>query len=214
MGAPLSGRTPSAIILAVLSTFTGNAGLAAESGAAKATEPPEWIPTVSLGLGSFDERLRARIDGTPFDSYRSQGRTFIAVGLAHPVAHLADARLWVDGHAAIGAGLTFETGHWQLPMREDLTLAFAATRWLTLRGGLGLGLTIDVTASRRTFAELGVPVGVTFFKTIELVYRPVLTIPLASETSPVFGGDRELSTRFGVQPFELLLRARLGALGW
>jgi hypothetical protein len=48
----------------------------------------------------------------------------------------------------------------------------------------------------------------------EPVCRPMLSVPLGSETSPVFGGEREISTRLAVLPFELLLRVRIGALGW
>ncbi len=174
----------------------------------------EWAPTVSLALGSFDERLRVRVDGIDYDSYRGQLRTFLALGLAHPVLRFADERLSIDGHAAFGAGSTFYTGHWHLPVREDVSLAFAASHWLTLRAGLGVGVTIDATASARSFAELALPIGVTFFRTIELVYRPMLSVPLGSESSAVFGGERELATRLAVLPFELSLRYRIEALGW
>jgi hypothetical protein len=174
-----------------------------------------WIPTLSLSIGSFDERLRVRVDGTDYDSYRGQLRTVLAVGLAHPViARLKDDRVSIDGLVSLGVGPTFYTGHWQLPVREDLTFAFATTRWLTLRAGLGAGLTLDTSAGRRSFAELALPIGLTFFHTIELVYRPMLSLPLGSETSPVFGGERAISTRLAVLPFELLLRVRIGALGW
>ena len=174
----------------------------------------QWVPTFSLALGSFDERLRVRVDGVDYDSYRGQLRTFLALGLVHPVVRFADERLWIDGHAAFGAGLTFDTGHWHLPVREDVSLVFAARHWLTLRGGLGVGVTIDATASDRSFAELALPIGVTFFRTIELIYRPMLSVPLGSESSAVFGGERELATRLAVLPFELSLRYRIRALGW
>lgn len=173
-----------------------------------------WVPTVSLALGSFDERLRVRVDGVDYDSYRGQLRSFFALGLAHPVLRLADEHVWIDGHAALGAGPTFFTGHWHLPIREDVSLAFAPSHWFTLRGGLGVGVTIDATASDRSFAELALPIGVTFFRTIELVYRPMLSVPLGSESSPVFGGQRELATRLAALPFELSLRYRIQGLSW
>ena len=188
-------------------------GAAAHAGESPAPQRG-WVPTASLAIGSFDERLRVRVDGTDYDSYRGQLRTLVALGLAHPVASLPYEHMWIDGHGSLGAGLTFDTGHWQLPVREDLTLAFAATRWLTLRAGLGVGLTIDASAGHRSFGELALPISLTCFRTVELVYRPMLSVPLGSETSPVFGGEREISTRLMVLPFELLLRVRIGALAW
>ena len=227
MGAPLRAGAGWALAAAGALTVVCSAGHADESPAPSpivlrdgvqdrraGDGQRRWIPTLSLSIGSFDERLRVRVDGTDSDSYRGQLRTILAVGLAHPVARFRDDRLWIDGLASIGVGPTFDTGHWHLPVGEDLTFAFAATRWLTLRGGLGVGLTLDTSAVSRSFAELALPIGLTFFHTIELVYRPMLSLPLGSETSPVFGGERELSTRLALLPFDLLLRVRLGALGW
>jgi hypothetical protein len=141
-------------------------------------------------------------------------RTFFALGLEHPVLRFGNEHAWIDGHAAFGAGPTFYTGHWHWPIREDVSLAYAPIRWLTLRGGLGVGVTVDATASDRSFAELALPIGVTFFRTIELVYRPMLSLPLGSESSPVFGGQRELATRLAILPFELSLRYRIRGLNW
>ena len=211
MGTHLTARAGWVLMGVVAMTVGSPPVLAAENAAPKRSR---WIPTVSLAIGSFDERLRVRVDGTDYDSYRSQYRTILALGLAHPVAELADERAWIDGHGSIGFGPTFDTGHWHLPLREDVTFAFAATRWLTLRGGLGVGITIDTSASSRSFAELAIPIGFTVFRTVELVYRPMLSVPLGSETSPVFGGESEISTRLTVLPFELMLRVRVNALGW
>jgi hypothetical protein len=169
---------------------------------------------VSLSIGSFDERLRVRVDGADTTSYRGQFRTLLALGLVHPVARLSDERTWIDGHASVGVGPTFHTGHWHMPLREDVALAFTATRWLALRGGLGVGLTVDANAGHRSFAEFAIPIGFTLFRTIDVIYRPMLSVPLASETSPVFAGERELATRLTVLPFELLVRIRVHALGW
>jgi hypothetical protein len=167
-----------------------------------------------VSLGSFDERLRIRIDAADSDSQRSQLQTSFALGLSHPLAAYEDRRLWLDGHASLGLGVTFQTGHWQVPLREDVTFAFAATRWLTLRGGLGAGVTLDASASSRSFADLGIPLGVTFWNALEFFYRPRLSLPLGSETAAVFGGERQLSTRLAILPFECGLRLRVGALGW
>ena len=144
--------TTSAIIVAAL-VFGCPVLCAAETARPETTKKSrsaqrkQWAPTVSLALGSFDERLRVRVDGIDYDSYRSQLLTFLALGLAHPVLRLTNERLWIDGNASLGAGPTFNTGHWHVPIREDVSLAFAESRWLTLRAGLGLGLTIDATTS-------------------------------------------------------------------
>jgi hypothetical protein len=42
----------------------------------------------------------------------------------------------------------------------------------------------------------------------------MLTVPVGSEDSPVFGGSRELSAKLGVMPFELMLRWRIRALSF
>jgi hypothetical protein len=188
--------------------------LAVAADGAPASPGKLWAPTASLAVGSFDERMRVRVDGTDYDSYRSQFRMLFALGLAHPIVRLQDPRMRIDGHASVGVGPTFTTGHWQVPIREDAMFAYAATPWLTLRAGLGLGITDDATAPSRSFAEIGVPLSVTFWRTAELLYRPALSIPLGSESSPVFGGERELQTRLAFLPFEIAVRVRVQALGW
>jgi hypothetical protein len=114
----------------------------------------------------------------------------------------------------VGTGLGFQSGHWEVPIREDVTVAYAASRWLTLRAGLGFGVSVDATEACRSFAELALPVSVTFFRAFELVYRPMISLPLGSESWPVFGGERELGTRRALLPFEVMVRARIGALAW
>jgi hypothetical protein len=183
---------------------------------------PRYVPTVAVALGSFDERLRLHVDGSDADSFRSQYRTLLLVGLGHPVARWPTTgphpawreHLWIDGHVSTGVGVTFDTGHWQIPVREDVTLAYGARTWLTLRAGLGLGVTLDASDGHRSFVELGVPLAVALFRNFELVYRPMLVVPLGRETAPVFGGQRELATRLAFLPFEILLRVRIPALGW
>ena len=193
--------------------------LAADDFAAPAE--PRYVPTVAFALGRFDERLRLRVDGSDADSVRSQYRTLLMVGLAHPISrwpatgtHVASRNAWIDGHLGAGAGVTFDTGHWQIPVREDVTLAYRARSWITMRAGLGVGVTFDASAGRRTFADLGIPLSITLFRNFEVLYRPMLSVPLGSETSPVFGGQRELATRLAFLPFELLLRVRIPALAW
>lgn len=164
-------------------------------------------------MGGFDEQLRVRTDGVDRYSQRGQVRVGLSLGVAHPVARLSDW-LALDGLASVGLGLTFDSGHWLIPLREDLTFAFSPARWFTLRAGLGVGISANVSAAQRSFAELAIPVSVTFWRTVELAWRPMLSLPLGSDTQPVLGGDRALATRVAVLPFDLQLRFRLGGASW
>jgi hypothetical protein len=175
---------------------------------------PRWVPTVGAAFGSLGETLRLKLDGVERDEDRSQFRLLLlAVGLAHPVRELGPG-LRLDGHASLGFGPTFTTGHWHLVPREDVTVAYQATRWLTLRAGLGLGLGLDATSAARSHLEFALPLGVTFFDLLEVVYRPFVSAPLGAERRAVFGGDRELFTSTGPVLFDVQLRVRLGRLGW
>lgn len=167
-------------------------------------------------MGSFDERLRVRVNGEHYDSYRNQLRTSLSIGLSHPVAHpiAHNQRIWLDGHGSIGVGPTFQGGHWLVPIREDVTIAFAATHWLTLRTGLASGFAVDTTESYRSFAEIGLPLSITVFRAFELIYRPIISLPMGTQATTTLGGERELSTRLTVLPFEFILRARVGLLAW
>lgn len=216
-----ASMTALAVVVALASALCLPAAAVAKDDSSGAAAP-RYVPTVGVALGSFDERLRLHVDGGESDSFRSQYRSLLLVGLVHPVVrwpatgpHAAwRERLWIDGHLSTGVGVTFDTGHWHIPVREDLTLAYGARTWLTLRAGLGLGMTVDASAGHRTFVELGIPLSVALLRNFELVYRPMLVVPLGRETSPVFGGQRELATRLAVLPFEVLLRFRISALGW
>lgn len=180
----------------------------ASAPAARTTERRAFVPTIGLGFGSFDERLRLRVGDESYDESRTDMRLSLVLGLAHPVWRF-DARTWLDGHASVGLGVTLDGGHWQLPLREDVTVAWDATPWLTLRGGLGLGAVIDTTRTARSYGELGLVVSLTFANFVEVVYRPFLSLPFGSEDSPVFGGSRSLSTSVAVIPLDVALRFRL-----
>ncbi len=186
---------------------------------AAATEPGEapsksWQPTASLVVGAFEERLRIRVDGANYDSFRTDDRVLFALGLGHRMLRLGSSPLWLEGHATLGVGPTLESGHWHVPVREDVTIAYVATRWLTLRGGLGLGVTLDATEPSQSFADFGLPIGATFFDAIEPTYRPALSVPLGNKTEGVFGGERSLQAAVAFLPFEVALCVRPRSLGW
>ncbi len=169
-------------------------------------EPTRWTPSISLGLGSFQEQQALTVDGATSNGWQSQYRAFLTLGLAHPIVSFSPS-VSLDGHAALGTGPTFVTGHWHALVRQDVTFAFTPTTWLTLRAGLGLGFTLDASGPDRSFAEVAVPIGVTFFRLVEVVYRPFLSVPAGGETVGVAGGTRTLSTRLLVMPFEGLSNA-------
>lgn len=79
---------------------------------------------------------------------------------------------------------------------------------MTLRAGVGAGAVLDATATHRSYAELALPLSVTFAGAVELVDRPSVAVPLSHEAAPVFGGSRELSASPGVAPIDLHLRVR------
>lgn len=179
------------------------------------TEPrtKRFVPSFTLGLGAQQERLVVDAGGTESSERRGDLRLSAAIGLAHPVAHLGE-RMAIDGHGSVGFGPTFHGGRYQLPLREDVSFAYAPLEWLTLRGGLGAGVVVDLTRSAMSYAELAVPVGMTFFRAVELLYRPYLSLPLGGEDRAVFGGSRSLSAGTALVPFDLALRFRFRALGF
>ncbi len=122
--------------------------------------------------------------------------------------------MWLDGHLKAGAGLAFASGHWQFVLREDVTFAYAATTWLTLRAGLGLGTSIDTATSPWSLGEVALPLSVTFLDWVEVQYRPMISVPFGLQASPALGGTHEHSARLAVLPFEVALRVRISALGW
>lgn len=190
--------------------------LARQAMATEPGEPPSksWQPTASLLVGAFEERLRVRVDGVDYDSFRTDDRVLFALGLGHRMLRLGPSPLWLEGHASVGVGPTFQSGHWHVPLREDVTIAYVVTRWLTLRGGLGVGVTLDATEPSRSFADVGLPLGATFFDAVELNYRPALSVPLGNQSQAVFGGERSLQAALALLPFEVGLCVRPRALGW
>lgn len=188
-------------------------GLGADRSVPAAPHTKRFVPTFTLGLGGQQERLVVDAGGAESSERRSDLRLSAAIGLAHPVAKLSE-RAAIDGHGSVGFGPTLHGGRYQLPLREDVSFAYAPWGWLTVRGGLGAGVVVDLSRTAMSYAELGVPVGVTLFGALELLYRPYLSLPLGSEDRAVFGGSRSLSADAALVPFDLALRFRFRALGF
>jgi hypothetical protein len=169
----------------------------------------DLVPTAQVSFGLHRERLSLALGGTDHVESRSDLRLAFGLGLAHPVR----TSLHVDGHASLAFGPTFADGRYPLVLREDVTFV---ARWasVALRAGLGPGLTLDTSRPSMSFVEIGVPLSVTLSDTIELVYRPFLSIPLSAEERAVFGGTRRKSADLAVVPLDLTLRVRVRALGF
>lgn len=165
------------------------------------------VPTIGASVGTTGERLALDLADQQHVETRTDTRLLSSVGVAHPLAS------FVDGHASLGFGPTTFTGRYQLVAREDVTAIVRFGR-LALRVGLGPGVTWDVSRPTMSFAELGVPLSLTLFDQLELVYRPYLALPLAHERRDVFAGTSSRSADLAVVWFETTLRLRLPALGF
>ena len=179
---------------------------------ANGSRPGRLVPTLALGFGAQVERFEVDVPSASRAETRGDTRASTMLGLAHPAWEWPGSRARFDGHASLGLGATLAGGRYQLPLREDVTFAYDVTPWLTLRAGLGPGVVVDLTRSAMSYAELGLPVGVTLLGTFELAYRPYLSIPLGSEDRGVFGGKRTLSAGTAFVPLDLALRVRFRAL--
>jgi hypothetical protein len=208
----------SCLALALVSS-QGHADEARAESAATASprREPSFVPTVGFGLSGIVERSRIDAGGERFEETRSDLRATLAVGLAHPVLTLGTyraARVRIDGHASLGVGPTFGDGRYQVPLREDVTLAWGAASWLTLRVGLGAGVVVDATRTAFSYAEFGAPLSFTFGPAVEVVWRPALAVGLGEEERAVFGGTQSWSSGVAFVPFDFALRFRIGAIGF
>lgn len=194
------------------------------SSAARADEPrderpksprlePRFTPTVGVMVSGLSERASLAVEGMRVNETRTDLRVGPSVGLAHPVFALTrESRL--DGHATVGVAPTVGGGRWHLPLREDVTFAWDAQSWLTLRAGLGAGIVFDATRAAMSFGEIAIPMSITFVRSVEVAYRPSLAFALGEEERAVFGGALELSAGTAVIPLDFALRFRIRALGF
>lgn len=183
----------------------------AATGPASADEP-RFVPTGALVASGQSETMTVDVGGARTEERRSDVRFNPALGLGHRFT--APKAVSLDGHASVGLGPNAGAGRYQLPVREDVGVAWRAWSWLTLRGGLGAGLTLDLGRSSGSYADLALPVSATFFDVVELVYRPYLSLPVAREDRATFGGTRELSASTALVPLDFALRFRAPVLGF
>jgi hypothetical protein len=171
------------------------------------------LPTTGLMLGASAQRSTLKLERSELGVSQRELRPGLALGLVHPVPQPAACCLQLEGHASLGLGATLISGHAQLTLRDDWVLLWPVQRWLSFRAGLGLGVSVDLNDGARNQLELGVPLSVALGD-LEIVYRPGLHIPLASETRAVFGGELSRSAALAFMPFEVQLRMRWTGLAW
>jgi hypothetical protein len=195
-----------AIVLALLHVVGSSTVSAVEAAPTEGPASHRFVPTLALGLGASSERLELESQ----TARRSDLTVWGSLGLSHPVLPELD----LGGHASVAIGPALESGRYGLLVREDVTWAWPAASWLTWRAGLGVGLAFELGRWSQSRAELGVPLSVTFGGVVELLYRPLLALPLGEEVQAVFGGERRSSAASGLVPLDLAIRLHLPALGF
>lgn len=183
----------------------------ASSAAFLARAEPRVVPLVGVEAGQTWERLAVRLPDTSQQEDRWLWNTGLVAGLGVRLPSVAGLSLRADSTA--GLGVILRTGHGRLDLRETALLSLPLGAKFSAEFGLGAGVVVDTGSVGRSSLELALPLGVRF-RSVELLYRPALALPLGAERSPVLGGDRELSARPGLVPFSLSLRFHLGALGF
>lgn len=173
-----------------------------------------FVPTLAVETGTYREELRVDIGGTTLAETRSLWVSRVTLGLQYglPDSWLDAGRLRAT--TSIGIGLVFALGQWPLHVRQEAVYVRPVTGWLSLAAGLGVGSQINVSRLRRSYLEVGLPVGVVVADLVELTYYPMLTIGTAAEKRPVFGGTRSHSVHTGVAPLNLIARVRFNRLGF
>lgn len=186
--------------------------LVAAAASSAGAEEPRFVPTAALVASGQSETVKVDVGGAHSEERRSDLRFGPALGLGHRLT--APGRLSLDGHGSVGVGPNLGGGRYLLPLREDVAAAFRPRAWLALRGGLGAGVTVDLGRGATSYVELALPVSVTIVEVVELAYRPLLSLPVASEERTTFGGTRSLSASTALVPLDFTLRFRVPALGF
>jgi hypothetical protein len=176
--------------------------LACAPALAQAEPAPALQLTAVLRAGSSEQQAQLDLAGRHFDARRCELQPALAVGVEQP---------WfgrVAGHASLALGPNPTTGAWLWSLREDARYTLPALAWLGVSGGLGVGLAIDASQPAHSRMELGIPLGVLLFDTLEIVYRPYLELPLGSHAQPVFGGELQHSASLAFVPLDVEIRVR------
>jgi len=194
-----------------LALLTGSAS--AEQGQ---SAPPtkRFVPTLGLETGMYRERLTIDLDEAQLSETRSLWVTRLAFGLSYPLGAARPGAVKVRGQSSLGFGLVYEAGQWPLHTRQEELVQFTVLPWLAPQIGLGTGFQLNLTDPSLSYWEVGLPVGVSITRHLELIYYPMLTVGIGAEERPVFGGTRTHGVATGFAPFNLMLRVRFGGLAF
>ncbi|MCB9650519.1 MAG: hypothetical protein H6730_28605 [Deltaproteobacteria bacterium] len=158
-------------------------------------------PSVGLGLGQATERLEV----TGAHETRRLLTSSLALGLEYP---LADGAL--EGLSTLAVGLVFDQG--QVPLQLDQGLRARWQRgWFGVFGGVGAGLTLNLSDPALSSAHLSLPVGLTLGP-VEVLWAPRVQVPLAHHEEDVFGGVRRHGAALGLELLSLQVRLRIDRL--
>lgn len=176
------------------------------------TREASWAPSMGVELGYSPERLEVRFPEETYQEDRRLWNSRLALGVDGRFAGRL-ATLGVRSVSEIGYGFVHHTGHGLLQLTQTALLEYAFGGDFALPFGLALQGGLDTSSSARSSLGVGVPLGIRF-RGVELWYRPGFVVPLGSEDEPVFGGERQLSARPGLNWLDFGLRLRLGFLAF
>ncbi len=214
----MRGRATWAMLLLGLTAATGvnaqePAQEPAERDVAQAGSPgPLRAPTVGVSIGYARDHLSVDLPSGTLEETNALWHTRATLGLGYDVTRLSPAFV-LAGHSELGFGLSYEPGDWLVHTRHTLQPQWAPND--TFRLGLGLAVAAHVNTGRlsHSYADVGLPLTARL-AFVELVYTPLLTMPLGRDTEPVFGGERSERMAVGIVPVQLDLRFRIDPLGW
>ena len=174
------------------------------AGPARAEEA-RLIPWIGAGIERPGERLTIESGAAVHDD-RSLWVPTLQVGASWRTG-------LVETRGGLGLGLALATGHVPLIAGAQAVAVGELTGTLSVLGGAGLGLRLDASQATRSRALVELPVGLRW-RAIELLYVPAVAIPIGSDDQPIFGGERRLSARGGVEWIRIELRVSVPGLSF
>ena len=188
--------------LGVASTFAQDAAAADPSAVEPSAAAPRYVPTFAFELARFEEQLQW--DGTSAERDIYVPR--IAAGL-----RWTGPRRRLQGQSELVLGWNLRTGALPFMLRQGVLWERTLRPRLDLVVGADAALALDNRSPRRSFGEIGVPLG---FRAgpFELLWRPHLHFRLAQEQTTVAGRTRTRRVRTNVSPLHLTMRFHFRAI--
>lgn len=167
-------------------------------------------PGASVDVGYYpDERRLTTPDGETA-STRQLWFTRVNLSVGYDIRQRVLPGL-MRGQSSLGVGVVYQEGQFPLHLRQELVWDYPLSSWLELEAGLVFGANFNFTNSAGSFWEVSVPLGLRFKKSVELLYWPMLTLPLSAQTDDVFGGTIAARVAPAVVPVGLVVRVSLRA---